>query len=291
MAFLDSLTGKTSSAQEAALACAVTVLTLDGDLVDVERRLIALFRDQFPPLSSVEESVFVRTLDKAIQMVSKTNVAGDIRGFVRTNIAPAIAAPADRLAAYRYVYALAMADLNLDEGETALLTAMQAELSLNPTDLRKAEQESMLEFHALHQALAAAVLGLIVVAADGNVQDDELANVKAARTLLEPIARLDDDQFGLVYDLSLNIHDRFLLDPDNRRAFLETVVAPMLDQNVRLQAFEYAASVATADGDIAQAEADVLKEVLATLGLNDAQGQPIFEKYMGRVRTIDGRPR
>lgn len=291
MAFLDSLVGKTSAAQEAALACAVTVLTLDGDLVDVERRLIALFRDQFPPLSSVEESVFVRTLDKAIEMVGKTNVAADIRGFVRTSIAPAITAPGDRLAAYRYVYALAMADLNLDEGETALLTAMQAELGLNPTDLRKAEQESMREFHVLHQALAAAVLGLIVVAADGTVQDDELANVHSARTLLEPIARLDDDQFKLVYDLSLNIHDRFLLDPDNRRAFLETVVAPMLEQNVRLQAFEYAASVATADGDIAQAEADVLKEVLTTLGLNDAQGQAIFEKYMGRVRTIDGRPR
>jgi uncharacterized tellurite resistance protein B-like protein len=291
MAFLDSLVGKTSSAQEAALACAVTVLTLDGDLVDVERRLIALFRDQFPPLSSVEESVFVRTLDKAIETVGKNNVAADVRGFVRTNIAPAITAPGDRLAAYRYVYALAMADLNLDEGETALLTAMQAELSLNPTDLRQAEQESMREFHVLHQALAAAVLGLIVVAADGTVKDDELANVRSARTLLEPIARLDDTQFDLVYDLSLNIHDRFLLEPDNRRAFLETVVAPMLDQNVRLQAFEYAASVATADGDIAQAEADVLKEVLMTLGLNDAQGQSIFEKYMGNVRTIDGRPR
>lgn len=291
MAFLDSLTGRAPSPNEAALACAVTVLTLDGDLLDIERRIIALFRDQFPPLSSVDEAIFIQTLNRAIEAVSEKNVAADIPGFVRTVIAPAITAPADRLAAYRYVYSLAMADLNLDDGETALLSAMQSVLGLAPADCRRAEQEALAEFHVLHEALAATVLGLMVVSADGQVQDDELAHVREARNLLAPIGRLDDVQFELVFDLSLYIHDRFLLDPNNRRAFVEGVVAPMLDQEHRSGAFEYIAAIATADGDIAQAEVDVLKEVLTALGLQDAQGEAIFNRYMGRIRTIDGKPR
>jgi uncharacterized tellurite resistance protein B-like protein len=291
MAFLDSLTSRAPSPTEAALACAVTVLTLDGDLLDIERRIIALFRDQFPPLSSVDEAVFIQTLNRAIEAVTEKNVAADIPGFVRTVIAPAITAPADRLAAYRYVYSLAMADLNLDDGETALLSAMQSVLGLAPADCRRAEQEALAEFHVLHEALAATVLGLMVVSADGQVQDDELAHVREARNLLAPIGRLDDVQFDLVFDLSLYIHDRFLLDPNNRRAFVEGVVTPMLDQEHRPGAFEYIAAIATADGDIAQAEVEVLKEVLTALGLQDAQGEAIFNRYMGRIRTIDGKPR
>jgi hypothetical protein len=135
------------------------------------------------------------------------------------------------------------------------------------------------------------VLGLLVVTADGQVYEEELASLRESRNLLEPIARLDEVQFGLVYDLSMSIYNRFLQDPDNRLAFLYNIVMPMLDtRDMRIQAFHYTASIATADTDVAQAEVDFLKEVLKALKLNDAAGEAIFNQYMGRVKTIDGKP-
>lgn len=292
MSFLNRLSSPSGTPHEAGLVTAVAALTLDGDLTDLERRIISLFRDQFPPLSAVDDAMFTSTLERAVAMVNQQNVASDIVGFVRGVVAPAITNPQDRLHAYRYVYALAMADLNLNDGEAALLAAMQANLGLVPTACTQAEQEVLNEFRVLHRALAATVLGLVVVTADGRVDDSELENVRQGRALLEPIGRLDDTQFGLVFDLSLNIHDRFLLDPTNRQAFVSNIVTNLLDtQQVRLQAFEYAASIATADGDMAQAEADTLKLILADMQISDAAGEAIFNRYMARIRTIDGKPR
>jgi uncharacterized tellurite resistance protein B-like protein len=293
MAFLDKLSGgAASSPQEAALACAVTVLVLDGELSDLERRIISLFRDEFPPLSQVDEPVFVQILDRAVAMINDKKAAADVPGFVNATVAPAIAAYPDRLAAYRYVYALAMADLIVDDGETALLTALQSGLSLKPADCRQAEQDALAEFRVLHQALASAALGLMVVSADGNVAPEELEDLKAGRTVLETLGKLDDTQFGLVFDLSLNVHDRYLLDPQNRQGFLQNIVGNMLNTpDLRRQAFNYAAHIATSDGDIAQAEIDMLKTLIQTLQIPDADGEAVFNQYMARVKTINGKPR
>jgi uncharacterized tellurite resistance protein B-like protein len=293
MTFLDKLSGSAaSSPQEAALACAVTVLMLDGDLNDLERRIIGLFRDEFPPLSQVDEPVFVQILNRVVSMVSDKKAAADIPGFVNTVVAPAITAYPDRLAAYRYVYALAMADLIVDDGETALLAALQSGLGLKPADCRQAEQDTLAEFKVLHQALASVALGLMVVSADGAVAPEELEDLKNARNVLDTLGKLDDTQFGLVFDLGLNIHDRYLLDPQNRQGFLQNIVANMLNTpDLRREAFNYAAHIATADGDIAQAEIDMLKSLIQVLQIPDADGEAIFNQYMARVKTINGKPR
>jgi hypothetical protein len=68
------------------------------------------------------------------------------------------------------------------------------------------------------------------------------------------------------------------------------VTEKLSTRDLRIQAFHYAASIVTADSDIAQKEVDVLKEVMAALGLNDQVGESIFNQYMGRVKTIDGHP-
>jgi hypothetical protein len=108
----------------------------------------------------------------------------------------------------------------------------------------------------------------------------------------KPIERLADLQFSMVFDMAPNVHDRFLLDPENRAAFLQHIVANMLNtRQLALQAFEYASEVATVDADIFQAELDVLKGLLETLHIDDTEGQAIFERYMLRVKTIDGKPR
>ncbi len=292
MAFLQNLTGKSSaSPQEAAVIGAVAALASDGELTDLERRIVSLFRDQFPPLSHVDEPVFEQILNRAIDAVHLQGAAVDVNAVVQGTIAPAITGAADRLAAYKYVYAAAMADLVVDAGEAALLAAMRAVMGIDTASAAAAENEVLVEFRALHNALAATVLGLIVVTADGKAQPEELEDVRNARALLEPIARLDDTQFLLIYDLSLNIHDRYLIDPNNRKDFLNNIVAQKLDTPaLRSQAFSYAAYIATSDSDMAQSEADTLKDLLAALRLNDAEGEAIFNKYMGRIKTIDGRP-
>lgn len=292
MAFLDSLARGATTPQKAALAAGVATLTFDGDLLDVERRIIGLFRDQFPPLSDLEESVFKQTLDEAIMLVDQQKPGSNIPGFVKTILASSITSPANRLALYRYIYALAMADLNLSGEESTLLTEVQSSMNLSPADCTKAEQDVLSEFHVLHQALASTVLGLILVTSDGAVDDQEVAAVKNSRVLLDTIGHLDDVQFDLVFDLSLNIHDRFLLDAANRKAFLENILAQMLtSHDLRLKAFEYAAAVATSDANLSSQEIETLKELLSAMQIKDADGEAIFNKYMARVRTIDGKPR
>ncbi len=114
---------------------------------------------------------------------------------------------------------------------------------------------------------------------------------KESRSLLAPVARLDESQFSLVYELGLSIYNRFLLDPDNREAFLYNIVAEKLDtRDLRVQGFHYAASIATADADLAQAEVNVMKDLLQALQIKDPVGEAIFNQYMGRVKTIDGHP-
>jgi uncharacterized tellurite resistance protein B-like protein len=291
MSFLDNLSNRPVSPHQAAVTCAVAVLSLSGEFTDLERRIISVFRDQFPPLSSVQESAFAQLIEKAVDLVHNQGAAEDVRQFVQTYIAPAIVAPDDRVAAYRYAYSLAMANLNVDEGEETLLEEMKTGLGLDPTRCAQAEQESLEEFEPLHRALAAVILGFIVVTADGQIYEEELKALRESRSLIAPIARLDDTQFALVYDLGLSVYNRFLLDPDNRQAFLYNIVAKEFDtRDLRVQGFHYAASIATADGDIAQAEVVVMKDLLQALQIKDAVGEAIFNQYMGRVKTIDGRP-
>ncbi len=291
MSFLDNLVNRAVSPHEAAVTCAVALLTLSGEFTELERRIISLFRDQFPPLSKVQEAMFAQVIERAIDLVHHQGAAQDVHQFVTQYVAPSIVDPDERVAAYKYAYSLAMANLNIDDGEQVLLNEMKSAFSLDDAAVQAAEQAALTEFAPLHRALAAIVLGFIVVTADGQVFQEELDEMRKARTLLEPIAHLEDVQFNLVYDLGLSIYNRFLLDPDNRLAFLYNIVIEKLPtRDNRVQAFHYAASIATADGDVAKAEVDVMKDLLQALHLNDAVGESIFNQYMARVKTIDGHP-
>ncbi|HRE48843.1 MAG TPA: TerB family tellurite resistance protein [Aggregatilineales bacterium] len=292
MTFLNKITSPLGSPIDAALAAAVTLTTLDGDLLDVEKRVISLFRDEFPPLGDLNEGGFQIAFDKAVTFVSQNMPAADLNRFSREMLAPVVTLPDQRLALYGYLYALAMADLNLDAQETAFLEMIRVAFNLFSVDVETVQNTVLANFRGLHQALAAAVLGLVIVSADGKVDDSEVQSVQRERALLEPIAALNDLQFGLTFDMALNIHDRFLLDATNRRAFMSDILAQIITQpTVRLQAFEYAAAVATSDADISSAEIEVMKELLQTLQISDAQGEQVFNKYMARVRTVDGKPR
>jgi uncharacterized tellurite resistance protein B-like protein len=291
MSFLDNLVSRAVSPHEAAVTCAVALLTLSGEFTELERRIISLFRDQFPPLSKVPETTFTQVVERAIELVHHRGAAQDVHQFVAEYVAPTIIDPEERLAAYRYAYSLAMVNLNIDEGEQLLLTEMKTVFGLSDEAVQAAEEGSQQEFAPLHRALAAVVLGFIVVTADGQVFQEELEEMRKARTLLEPIANLEDVQFMLVYDLGLSIYNRFLMDVDNRMAFLYNIVIEKLPtRDNRVQAFHYAASIATADGDLAKAEVDTLKDLLHALHLNDSVGESIFNQYMSRVKTIDGHP-
>ncbi|MCS6870117.1 MAG: TerB family tellurite resistance protein [Anaerolineae bacterium] len=278
---------------EGALSCAVAILSQDNELSDLERRLIGLFRDQFSPLSDLDEATFQTALERGIRFVSENNLtnSANIPAYVHTHLAPIITQPNHRAELYRYAYALAMADLAVDEGEQVVLSALVNVFNLAPSVQQAAEADVLREFYVLHHAIAATALGLIVVTADGQVQQDELDHIREARGLLAPIGRLDDLQFSLVYDMALNIHDRFLLDPENREEFLNNIVANVLNTHeLGLQAFEYAAAVATADTDISSAELRLLEKLMETLKINDAQGLAIFARYKARVKTVDGEP-
>ena len=59
MSFLDNLVNrKAAPPHEAAVTAAVALLTLSGDFTELERRIISLFRDQFPALSKLQEQAF-----------------------------------------------------------------------------------------------------------------------------------------------------------------------------------------------------------------------------------------
>jgi tellurite resistance protein len=291
MSFLDNIVNRKIPPHDAAVSTAVATLSLSGEFTDLERRLIGIFRDQYPPLGELDDPAFEAAVEKAIDLIQNQGVAEPADRFVAEYISPSITNADDRAAAYRYAYALAMANLNVDPGEQQLLDAMKSVLTLSPVVVSKAESEVNTEFGPLHKALAAVIVGFIVVTADGQIFEEELSNMRDARSLLEPIARLDENQFVLVYDLGLSVYNRFLTDPDNRAAFLYNIVVKQLNtRDLRVQAFHYAASVATADGDLARAEVDVLKDVMKALQLSDQAGEAIFNQYMERVQTIDGNP-
>jgi len=294
MSFIDRIRTTGLSQSEGALSCAVAILSQDGELSDLERRLIGLFRDQFSPLSGLDETAFRTALERAERFVTENNLmnSANIPAYVRAQLVPLMTQPTHRAELYRYAYALAMADLTIDEGEQVVLDALLQTFAIAPATRQTAEADVLREFYTLHHAIAATALGLIVVTADGRVEQDELDHVREARALLAPIGHLDDLQFSLVFDMALNVHDRFLLDSDNRQAFLQNIVSTMLNtRELSLQAFEYASAIATADGDISQAELDTLKALLDTLNIHDSDGEAIFDRYMVRVRTIDGKPR
>ena len=291
MSFLDNIVNRKVTPPEAAVTAAVATLTASGEFTELERRIISIFRDQFPALSDLEDEDFKAIVEKAIDLVQNQGVARDVQTFVQEYLVPSLTSNEERAAAYRYAYALAMANLNIDPGEQTLLDAMKGLLNLDANTVAGAEAVITSEFGPLHQALSAVVLGFIVVTADGQIFDEELAAMRDARSVLEPIARLDDTQFQLIYDLGLSIYNRFLIETDNRLAFLYNVVVKQLStRDLRVQAFHYAASVATSDGDLAKAEVDVLKEILKALQLSDQAGEAIFKQYMDRVKTIDGNP-
>lgn len=280
-----------ASVTEAGLACAVAALTYSGPFTELETRLLSIFRDQFAPLSRLTDAQFDATLKTAIDNVQQQGAAQNLQRFFQGYVAPAIAKPEDRLGAYRYAYAMAMINLNVDTGEQGFLTEMKASLGLDPAAAQAAETAVLNEFAVLHRALAAVILGLIIIAADGQIKQEELDDMKADRTLLEPIAKLDETQFDLVYDMAVDVYNRFLMDANNRRIFLYNIIVPRIgSRDLRTQAFHYVASIATADGDVSRQEIDTMKDILTALGLSDQAGEAIFGQYMARVRTIDGQP-
>ncbi len=280
-----------ASTAEAGLACAVAALTYSGPFTELESRILSVFRDLFPPLSRLAEAQFNTALQTAIDVVQTQGAAQNIQMFVQNYVAPAIPKPEDRLAAYRYAYAMAMINLNVDDGEQGYLTALKATLGLDAAATQAGEQSVLTEFATLHRALASVILGLMVIAADGQIQQAELDELRADRTILTTVATLDDTQFDLVYDIAVNVYNRFLMDANNRRIFLYNVVAPRLDtRDLRTQAFRYIASIATADADISQTEVNTMKDILTAFGMSDQAGEAVFAEYMARVKTIDGQP-
>jgi uncharacterized tellurite resistance protein B-like protein len=276
---------------EAGLAAAVAALTYSGPFTELETRLLSIFRDLFPPLSRATEDEFQAALTRAVDVVQQQNAAQNARQFVTQYVGPALNKPEERLGAYKYAYAMAMVNLNVDSGEEGFLAELKASLGLDPTAAGVAERSTLSEFATLHRALASAVLGLMVIAADGQIQQAELDRLKGDRNILDSIAKLDDTQFDLVYDMAVSVFNRFLMDANNRRIFLYNIIVPRLEgRDLRTQAFHYVASIATADGDLSSMEVEAMKDILTALGMSDQAGEAIFGQYMSRVRTIDGQP-
>ena len=118
MANFFSRSSSTSLTPEAAgLTAGVLALALTGDFSDLDKRCISLFRDQFFRLSPLDEDVFQRTMDQALIGVNTGNYTANVPGFVASILTPALPTPEDRIGVYRYVYALAMSDLNINDGE------------------------------------------------------------------------------------------------------------------------------------------------------------------------------
>src|SRR5689334_9004694 len=174
MSFLDNLVNRKIPPHDAAVSTGVATLTLSGDFTDLERRLISIFRDQYPALGELPDPDFEAAIDKAIDLIQVQGVIQDVPRFVQEYLSPSITTNDDRVAAYRYAFALAMANLNVDPGEQQLLDAMKSGLGLSSVHTGQAEAEVMQEFGPLHKALAAIVLGFIVVTADGQVFEEEL---------------------------------------------------------------------------------------------------------------------
>jgi len=201
MTFLDKLANPPLSQPEAALTGAIALFTLSGAFGDLEKRLISTLRDEFPALSKINEAAYNQFLARAATVVNSPGTLSDLRQFVQQKLVPAIPLPADRLALYRFIYALAMSNINIDSGEQSLLDALKADFALGEANCKAVETAITNAYAPLHRALAALALGWIVVAADGIVRPEELTSLKADRQLLDPIARMDDTQFLLIYDI------------------------------------------------------------------------------------------
>jgi uncharacterized tellurite resistance protein B-like protein len=237
------------------------------------------------------EADFQNTLSRATDLIQKQGVASNLASFFSQYIAPALPIPDDRISAYRYAYAMTMINLNVDPGEQGFLDSLKSTLAIPPTNAQSTEQGVLAEFATFHKALAATILGLIIIAADGQIKQEELDDLKADRTILDPIAALDDTQFDLVYDVGVSIYNRFLMDANNRRVFLYNVIAPRMDTPVlKQESFQLCADLATADGDLTQTEIDTMKDILTALQLTGDAGDAIFNQFMARVKTIDGQP-
>ncbi|HVO41677.1 MAG TPA: TerB family tellurite resistance protein [Aggregatilineales bacterium] len=290
MGFVQSILSRKVSPQEAAISSAVAMLELGGDFSDLERTIISLFRDQFAPLSKMQDDVFDQAIDRALDLLGQGQFK-DLHSFVNDYLLPALSTPADRQGVYRLSYCVANSNLAVDDTERELLEEMRTAFGIDRVTAKSIESNVDSEFDTLYKAVASIALGLMVVTADGEVKDEEIEDMQTQRNAVQPLAGLDDVQFKQMYDLALSLYNRFLTDEDNRRAFLYNIITRVLNtRDLRTQAFHYGASICTSDGDVAQAEVDTLNDVLTAFEMKDADGEAIFNQYMDRVTSIDGRP-
>src|SRR5579859_4350377 len=99
MSFLDNIVNRKVTPNEAVVTCAVATLTLSGDFTQLERRLISIFRDEFPALSDVEDDSFKQLVEKGIDLVHHQGVAQDVNTFVQEYMAPSLSSMDERVAA------------------------------------------------------------------------------------------------------------------------------------------------------------------------------------------------
>jgi tellurite resistance protein len=291
MGFVQNILNRKVSPQEAAISSGVAMLVLGGEFSDLERTILSLFRDQFPALSKMAEDAFDQAIDRSVDMIQTQRQFPDLNTFIAQYLVPALPVPADRQGVYRLTYAVAQSNLAVDEEERGFLETMRNAFGVDRVTAKSIESSVDQEFDPLNKAVASIALGLMVVTADGEVQDEEIADIQNERKVIASLASLDDIQFKQMYDLSLSLYNRYLTDDDNRRAFLYNVITRVLgNRDLRTQAFHYAASICTADGDVAQAEVDCLKDILTAFEMKDDVGEAIFNQYMDRVTSIDGRP-
>ena len=291
MSFVQNILNRKVSPQEAAISAAVAMLVLGGEFSDLERTIISLFRDQFPALSKMQDDAFGQAIDRSVDLVQNQGQFTDLHSFVNDYLLPALPLPADRQAVYRLSYTVALSNLSVDDTERGLLEEMRTAFGIDKISAKTIESEVEKEFDPMYKAIASIALGLMVVTADGEVKDEEIEDIQTQRTIMQPLKDLDDVQFKNMYDLALSLYNRFLTDDDNRRAFLYNIITQVLtSRDLRTQAFHYAASICTSDGDVAQSEVDTLKDVLTAFEMKDETGEAIFNQYMDRVQSIDGRP-
>src|SRR5476651_1372987 len=107
MSFLDNIVNRKVTPPEAAVTVAVATLTASGQFTELERRIISIFRDQFPALSDLDDDAFKQIVEKAIDLVQNQGVSRDAETFVQEYLVPSLTSNEERAAAYRYAYALA----------------------------------------------------------------------------------------------------------------------------------------------------------------------------------------
>ncbi len=273
--FVERFRGDGSEVRRWVIEAMVLGAAADGEFDPRETEQIVNFVTTHAEFTGMTRDDLRRVLERSLNAILEDGFSSRLHA-----VAGGLDRYAHRVLAFRAAVCVAFADGRVTEDEFGLLRQMQEVLGIADSDVRRAIDDAGSDSASpiplsVEPVEAYLDVLLMAAAADGVLEDEELATIIAFVVTRPEFEGLDDDQLRNYIQSNLRHYSAGGIEPR-----LETLRDDLPLPEQRENAYGLATAMAISDGEVADLERDFLKALQQALALDDARAEIVRDQLL-----------